>query len=402
MNNRLKILMINTTDKYGGAASVAWGIGNEMRSRGYSVKYIVSRKYSNSKNVYAINSSRFHFISMIYRYARSFILSNDIDYGVAKEIINHPWYQKADIVHFHNLHGSYFQLDTLKEISNQKKIIWTIHDMWPICADTAYSNNQLVWKKGKSGLTIPRQYPFFLWDNSKYLWNKKKQIYKKINLNLVAPSKWMLGVINNSILSDQKISLISNGVNEKFYKPSINKNSIRKILNLPEDKKILIFVTNKLTDRRKGWYIVKEAIKDQNLLVIAIGAKKKHSKERVAYIPRMDKKLLLKYLQASDAMLVAASNENLSLSILEGMSVGLPIIGYSVGGSMELLKHQPSKLTTRKLSISGIANAIREFMCLSKSSRSKISKNNRNFVANNYSKQAMIDKYEKLYKEVSK
>ena len=401
MRSKPKILIINTTDTMGGAASVAWRVGEDMRRRGYSVKYLVSRKYSDSPHVQALDSDKHHWLSMLLRYGRSFLLANDIDYGDKNIILKHPWYKEADIVHLHNLHGSYFPLDLVTQITKDKKVIWTLHDMWPICGDVAYSSDPKVWQEGRSGLSSRREYPYFLFDNSRYLWSKKREIYKNIRAKVVTPSHWLKQVIaDKSIISHLPCKVIANGVDTSYFCPG-NRKKLRSELGIPRESRVIIFVASSLHDHRKGWHLVKKSAKNNpNLTVIAVGAKRNTVQDNIHYYKRMDQERLLSYLQASDAVVIAAKHENLSLAIIEAMSVGLPIIGYIGGGTKELVADQKGNLTTTSRTIKAIRQVLNRFNRLSDKQLSQIGNKNRNIALNKFDVGQMCDNYAQEYQEL--
>ena len=243
-----KILIIGTTDCKGGAASVGWNIGESLRQRGYWVKYIVGSKFSDSVHVHELQQpfltnfmERFlpYNITGLYRHFVSSLLANDMEWGAYQEILNHPWYKEADIIHFHNLHGSYLNLNILPHVTKDKKTLWTLHDMWAITGNCVYSDTPDVWKVGASSDRKIMEYPPMFWDNAQYLWQKKREIYDKAKeLTVVVPSKWLGTKVKESILKHHVLRVIYNGIDTKTFKPADKKVVEKKTVEKkPTDKK---------------------------------------------------------------------------------------------------------------------------------------------------------------------
>src|SRR4030042_2469034 len=196
-----KVLIIGTADNTGGAARVGWEIGRNAGKHGFDVKFIVGYKKSNAPNVYELKKAPFlvsvesktgYNLVSLFRFGRAFVFADDIDFGSSDEILNHPWYKESDIVQCHNLHGNFFKLETLSKIATEKPTIWTLHDGWALTAHCAYCFDCKNYNNGKHFTLGLKRYGAMLWDNSDYLWNRKKEIYQNSpKLHLVVPSLWL-------------------------------------------------------------------------------------------------------------------------------------------------------------------------------------------------------------------
>src|SRR3989344_5403223 len=228
----MNILQINTVDKKGGAAKVAYSLKQELEKRGHTTSMFVGRKYSDEKNIKLLNDVR-SFSSKVRR-RLAYWLANDIDVFYSDHILKTPEFKKADIIHCHNLHGNYFNLGTLAKISATKPVVWIFHDMWPITAhcghsfDGALKNSEFF---SCPSLDIP---PAIAWHNEKYLEKRKSRIYKKSSFHIVTPSKWLANKVGQSILKDKPLSVIYNGIDTSIFKP-YNKQESRQFLDLPPD-----------------------------------------------------------------------------------------------------------------------------------------------------------------------
>lgn len=416
MSTKPKILIIGTVDQRGGAARIGWDIGETMRKRGYWVKYIVGYKQSNSPHVYELKRPWItnlldkltgKNITGYYKYLRSFFLANDIDFGATQEIFSHPWYKQADIIHFHNLHGSYFRLSNLLRMGKEKKLIWTLHDMWAISGNCVYTSDEKVWKQGHAAKTRLMEYPPMLWNNAKYLWNKKRQIYQTLKIKIVTPSKWLRDIVGDkSILSNQSVSLIHNGIEVDTFSP-YNQFNVRNELKLPHDKRIVVFVAQGgIHEPRKGWQYIDQIIhnkefKGAEFLCIGGGRSDTSDEPNVKHIPYItNKKTLAKYYAASDAFLFTSLAENCPLVVLESLSCGTPVVSFDVGGVKELVTHKINGYISKYLDIADLAHGLKYVLNLSSSDKSKMRKDNRNLIESKFSTNIMADGYQKLYESL--
>ena len=132
-----------------------------------------------------------------------------------------------DVIHLHNLHGYYINVPLLFDyiINNNKKVIWTLHDMWPFTghSGTCDIHNCERWKSGCGNCPAYKGYPSSIKDASlrNYLW--KKELFTKVeDLTIVTPSKWLAGLVKQSFLKDNKIVVIPNGIDIKQFRPLKN------------------------------------------------------------------------------------------------------------------------------------------------------------------------------------
>lgn len=390
-----KVLMINTADIRGGAASAAWDLGQKLKQSGWTIKWLVRTKDSVSSDVESIQSPLETFFNRL----RSFVLSDDINYGVSSKIIDHSWYRQANIVHFHNLHGNYLRLSLIADISREKPTIWTLHDMWAVTGKDPY-----LYPKSKNIFS----YPPMLWPNKDKLLQKKRFIYKQLaNLTIVTPSYWLQNeVINSKVFPDYiPIYTIHNGVDVDLYKPA-ESNYIRDNFSISKSKRIILFVAQGgFSNKRKGGDIAFQMLKFLNkrkdVFWVVVGGKKFKRIENLLEIPfTYDKQNLVKYFSSANLVIAPSLADNMPLAILEAMACGTPVITFKVGGIPEIITHKKTGYLAEYNDIEDFFYGLNFMLNLANQELNLMSRRIRKLIVEKFNLDVTTKKYELLYNQL--
>jgi glycosyltransferase involved in cell wall biosynthesis len=417
----MNILHINTIDSEGGAAKIARQMHTSLLSDGWNSKFYVKIKKTNDLSIKKFKDT--DFIKTIsdqllritgknlYEYLKNNLIkitANDIEWLKTTNFLKSKDYLNSDIVHFHNLHGNYFELDQLVTISQQKKTIWTIHDMWSITGHCCHSLECNRWKTGCDQCPYLNIYQSLSWDNSRYLWQKKKQIYKKSKLYIVVPSLWMKEKITKSILKSQPLYHIPNGVNIELFSLK-NKSKLRNLLNLPQNKAILLFSAyHGKQNHWKGWLVVKKLLSQlknsNNILILCIGGKvedKLANTPQLIHLPKIsNEKIMADYYAASDMLLFPSKAENLPLSILESMSCGTPVLAYDTGGINEIIQQGKNSFMVNNQDKTDFVRQVFDYTKLPEAKKKNIGNLARKTITNKFNLKKMLHSYKKLYQSI--
>jgi glycosyltransferase involved in cell wall biosynthesis len=393
----MNVLFIGTTDILGGAAKISWTLKEFLESEGCTVSMFVADKRSGDPKVKVIPRQ-------IWRKYLGFLLATD-DLLYSDWILNTEEFKRADIIHCHNLHGRFFNLKTLQKMSKIKPVIWTLHDEWAITPHCAYT---FEGEKMKNGLYICQSIhtpPRLLWNNTKYLSWRKNMIYKSSKLHIITPSEWLHRKVKNTILGRQDVRTIHNGIETQVFKIG-DKIEARKKLNLPKDKKIILFLADDAKNNPwKGWTQNEKIInseKFEDALFLCVGNHHQHSnEENVEYRGQIsDKKILSLYYNAADVLLFTSLAENFPLVILEAMSSGLPIVAFNVGGVSEVLTHQKNGYIASYGNLEEISAGLNWILNLTPGERERIKITSSLKIKNNFDITKMNSEYMNLYKEI--
>jgi teichuronic acid biosynthesis glycosyltransferase TuaC len=178
-----------------------------------------------------------------------------------------------------------------------------------------------------------------------------RQIFEAMNCAdkvLSVSEDLKLHIVNLGICED-KVSVVPNGVDLEKFKPA-GKEYARNMLNLPQDKKIVLFVG--ALKRIKGVDYLIEAAKsflDTNISLYMVGRDDgmKKSLEKRAHELKIDSHIKFTgpinhediplWLSASDILVLPSLSEGRPNVILEAFACEVPVVATNVGGVPELI-----------------------------------------------------------------
>lgn len=248
-----------------------------------------------------------------------------------------------DIIHLHNIHGYYINIELLfRYITDKRKpVIWTLHDCWSFtghCAYFTYADCD-KWKGGCYDCPSKREYPASLFrDNSRKNWQMKNCFFTGVqDMTLVTPSKWLADLTRESFLNKYPVEVINNNIDTAVFKPVLS--DFKKRVGI-EGKKVILGVACPW-NARKGFddFIKLSKVIDDNCRIVLIGLSDKQLKclpQGVIGIKRTnDVNELAEIYTAADVFVNFTYADNYPTVNLEAQACGTPVISYRTGGSVE-------------------------------------------------------------------
>lgn len=248
-----------------------------------------------------------------------------------------------DVVHIHNLHGTYINISVLFGYLKKKAIpiVMTMHDSWLYtgrCACYDYCNCY-KWMDGCGKCNNKRQYPVaWLLDSSKKnLSIKKKGLSNVANMTLVTPSLWLKKEVEKSYLNKFDIKVINNGIDLDIFMPrgTEKKDKLR-------CKKMMLACAYNWTESKGIKYLKKiaESLDDEWILaVIGRGSESVLSKNKnVVFIPRIyDKNELAMWYSSADVFINPTLEDTFPTVNIESLACGTPCVTFNTGGAGEIV-----------------------------------------------------------------
>jgi glycosyltransferase involved in cell wall biosynthesis len=238
-----------------------------------------------------------------------------------------------DIIHIHNLHNCYINLEILFKYIKTKNIavVWTLHDCWSFTGKCPYFTiaNCYKWKTGCFDCPQFRSYPPARIDKSKIMYELKKNWFLGVNnLTLVTPSEWLKTQVQDSLLKTYPITVINNGIDLTIFKPT--QSGFREKYKL-ENQIILLGVANPWSDR-KGLHLIKElaSMLEVKYRIVLIGLNEEQLNElpdNILGLPRTNSPIeLAEIYSAADYFLNPSLEETMGLVTVEAIACGTPAI----------------------------------------------------------------------------
>jgi len=260
-----------------------------------------------------------------------------------------------DIVHLHNLHGYYINVELLFSYLKETNtpVVWTLHDCWAFTGHCC--NFESIgcekWKTGCGDCKLIKSYPAsLLIDNSKNNYLKKKKIFTSLEkMVLVTPSYWLKKLVDESYLQRYPVEVVRNGVDLNTFKP-VKSNWAEKH-NL-SDKKIVLGVagtwspTKGLSDLVRLSHILPDTYK-----VVIVGVNKRQIKElptNIVAIERTYNSIELAQIYSAAHVFVNPSYEDNFPNVnIEALSCGTPVVTYRTGGGPEIITEEAGDIVPR-------------------------------------------------------
>jgi glycosyltransferase involved in cell wall biosynthesis len=376
----MKILLLSTADQGGGAERVARDLQRAYQAAGHDARMLVGAKYSDDPTVqqadlYAGTSpwapglrtldqalagmgrvrGRARLQTWLRRSAwpqrwlDSWSGVEDFNYPYAHGLLGGDW--RPDVVHAHNLHGDYFDLRALCELSHHLPLIWTLHDAWALTGHCAHFIECPRWLEGCGACPDLRRAPAMRADRTADNWQRKRAIYAASRLAIATPSRWLMQQVERSMLRPQHARVIPNGVDRARYHPA-DKQAARAALGLPERAFICMFIAQNIGhgDAYKDPATVERAVQlaaqhasGRQVAFVRVGSgggvrQTGHTTHilETGYIAQPER--IAQFYQAADVLLHAARIENFPCVLLEAMACGTPVIATAVGGIAEQIE----------------------------------------------------------------
>ena len=340
----MKVLHINSVYGTGSTGRIVRDIHEMLVDQGHDSYVTYGRgELIENGNIYKIGSK-----VDLYSHVAVTRIFDKHGFGSSKateKLVNHILNINPDIIHLHNLHGYYLNIEVLFKFFREfnKPIIWTLHDCWAFTGHCAYFDyvDCDKWKTGCNNCPEKKAYPSsILLDNSVMNYERKKNIFTGLNkLIIVTPSIWLSALVKESFLKEYTVKVINNGIDMSLFKP--RKMKFRERFNLG-GKYIILGVAN-TWDRRKGlqyFHSLSNMLRPDEVIVL-IGLSDKQIKSLPAGILGFTRtsniEELVDIYSSSNVFFNPTLEDNFPTTNIEALSCGLPVITFNSGGSSEMI-----------------------------------------------------------------
>jgi glycosyltransferase involved in cell wall biosynthesis len=392
------------SDRRGGAAIAANRVHDGLKKLGIDSLMVVARKtvpddatvmeitkgfrYEKSRLMYKVAS----WLGRLQKDSGSFGCSINIFPTGTHEVINKL---NPDIVHLHWVGGEVIQIEELPLI--KAPLIWTLHDMWPICGAEhyVYDHEKPRWMTGYSRKTRPTTLKGLDWN--RWVWQRKQRSWRDLSMTTTSPSVWMRDCAEKSALWKNHKNIrhlhIPNGLDLSVFQIE-DKLQARRALGLDEKEPLLLF----------GAFSVVSHIKGSDLLYAALEILiKLKFRFQVAtfghgqFIAPQGVKLtslgsvnnartLNTIYNSANLMIVPSRLETFGQTASEALACGLPVVCFDTTGLKDIVDHKVNGYRAKAFDAVDLAEGI--IWCLAdKSHYSEMSR---------FARSKVIEKYDYL------
>ena len=403
------LLQINVSANSGSIGIIAEEIGSlVMKEEGWDSYIAYGRRSTNSNNKLIRIGKKPDFI----RHAIETRLFDN--HGFASKYATLKFLKiidaiKPDIIHLHNLHGYYINIDILFKYLSQKAIpvVWTLHDCWAFTGHCSHfdSINCTKWETACYKCEKKHKYPqSLLLDSSNKNFFRKKHLFHLVdNLILVSVSNWLAGQIRKSFLNDNQLVVIHNGVNTNTFMPATNI-AINKEKKGFKNKFVIIGVANVWNESKVLYDFFKlSKIIDNDCIIILVGVNKKQMKKlpgNIIGVGRTENKMELANLYSvADICMNLSIQESFGLTSIESMACGTPVLVYNKTALPEIVNNDVGWIIQAK-DFNTILNVIKMVKNENPQNTYNRRLKCRDYVVGNFDKNLKYKEYIKLYQKL--
>jgi glycosyltransferase involved in cell wall biosynthesis len=385
LSHPLKVVHIATTDIGGGAAIASYRLHQGLVRLGVDSQILVAQKFTDDARVHGANtlfeklwSRTAHQIDQI---PRRFLTTPNPSLispaWIGDAVVKKALALKPDVINLHWAANGFVRPEALRRLANTP-LVWTLHDMWAFCGGEHYTGGDARYIQGYTPNNRPAGETGF--DLNRWVWKRKMRVVPRLErLRVVTDSYWLGECARQSqLFREQRVIPINYGLDTDVFKP-IPKEVARHILNIPQDKKIVLFgAINAAGDTRKGIDLLANALQSyatndsfknsvQNVECLVFGASAPPARASnpldfgfpTRYCGSLTDNIALAVLySAADVMIVPSREEAFGQTALEALACGTPVVAFRVGGLPDTVQHQQNGYLAEPFDVHDLAQGM--------------------------------------------
>jgi len=183
-------------------------------------------------------------------------------------------------------------------------------------------------------------------------------------LTIVAPSRWMASEVRRSTVFGRfNVEVIPNGIDVQVFRP-LNRSALRRQYGFDPDDRIVLFVADNLSDRRKGTLELEQALALVShlpkLKILTLGGKAEHMQGPMyRHLGSVhDPAKVCEAYNLADIFVIPTLQDNFPNTVLEALASGTPVVGFATGGVADAVEDGLSGLLAPTGDVAGLARHI--------------------------------------------
>ena len=342
----MKLLFINSVYGKGSTGKIVKELGEAVTLQGgeYKVAYGRGEKLNDEHCYYIGNKINVYIHAFFSRLTDK---TGFYSKRATKKLIKFIREYNPDVIHLHNLHGYYLNVEILfKYLKNEfkGKVLWTLHDCWAFtghCVHYTYAKCD-KWKTGCKKCIEKKEYPKSCFiDNSNKNYIRKKKAFTNVpNLTIITVSEWLKEQAQQSFLGNYQIKRIYNGIDCEAFKPVTSNFKDRYDI---KEKKMILLVSDGWNER-KGWNrfleVAKIAPPDWQFVIVGVNKKQleKLPKNSIGFERIWNRDELIEIYSSADVFYNPSVEETFGLVTAEAMACGTPAVVMNSTACPEIVR----------------------------------------------------------------
>jgi glycosyltransferase involved in cell wall biosynthesis len=369
-----KVLIVNTSDVGGGAEEVAMALLDGFQQLGTETWLVVGRKETDHPRVIPIFASP----EVDYRpfakrgRRRRRAMRRALDRRIGLEDFSNPYTalipdmagSRPDVIFCNNLHGGYFDLRALPQISRVPTVL-RLADSWTFTGHCAAPPGCERWAEGCGRCPDLATPPAIRRDATHWNWKRKRAIYADSRVHAVTPSNWLLERAQRSILAPALLSagVVANGVDLDVFRPDGPSEEAA-----PGMSRLLFVANGGDGNPYKDFKTIRSAVRglERPVELLVVGgperAEEVDGSVRIRHLDRRTPEQLAALYRSADLYVHAAPTESFSLTCAEALACGTPVAVAAAGGIAEVVDEGRTGLIVPPGDSQSLSSAVRRLL----------------------------------------
>jgi len=406
------ILVVNTSQKNGGAARAAFRIFSGIRRHYSAAHYLTLTKEDFDASI--TGHLRTSIRGMVTQRLAGLDRIPLLLYPKRQRVTFSPAFWpnplrtplnrfRAKLVHLHWVGAGLLRVEELARL--RCPVVWTLHDTWAFTGGCHYTQDCEGFKESCG--RCPQLGSKRENDYSRLLMRRKTKVFKTLDITVVTPSRWLAEMAKqSSLFAGKRVEVIPNGLNTDVFKP-VDHQLARQYFDLPRDRPVVLFGAQWLTDPRKGGDLLRDALKHLDhpcaLLLFGEGILPVEDSPHIS-VRRLgslsdDMSLAMVY-SAADVFVCSSREDNLPNTVAEALACGTPCAAFAVNGLPDMIEHKKNGWLARPFDTADLADGIR--WLTKHPQHNELRRAAREKAVSEYSLSVMSQRYMALYEDILK
>lgn len=380
---QLRIAFFNAQDQGSGAEDLIHQTVEGLTARGVDVRLYAGKCETGLSYVHPFPFFRGE--REIERRFRKLTGRNDTLFPSTSALARRPWIKDADIWHFHNVHGHFLSIPLLATQSLRQRIVISPVDQF---LSTGYCPYTLGCERYRESCgdcpQLGLKYPGISRDATSALLSMKKKAISRSAFNILVHTDYLARHYSSTFVGQRPIDRIRYGINTSVFHP-MDRAACAATLKLPASQRFTIGLFHSfVTEKRKGIFPLLQLLREladrlpDRLEVLVVGHGSEGAREfetnrlPITTLPFLKSEPeLAMTLNLCDVLLYPTQAENLSLTCLEALACGVPVISSRIGGQPEAIQdgvngflcepNQNEQIVERTAELAANESMLREF-----------------------------------------